>query len=169
MPKLLVLFDGAESASASLLDAAATAAKAVRFTEVDIRSTLLEYGTSGARHKALESAHTIEHYDGVLIVGAGGPMTPGLGVLFDTWERASNAAFENTVFAATGFDNAEVLERLAQLGGIIVAAPRGTADAEGRAKTLGGRMAKVVEWVRHALSHEQAHDHQHHHDHPHAH
>ena len=87
-----------------------------------------------------------------------------------TLERAEPVGvFTNTVFAVLGGDNTTLLGSVARLGGIIVTEPLGVDDPESRARATGKRVAKVVEWVRHAQSHEHAHAHSHqshdHHDH----
>jgi hypothetical protein len=97
-----------------------------------------------------------------VIVGDGDELQSPLESLLDACERADARGFENTVFGTVGFANATILERLARLGGIAVTARRGL-DAKTNAALLGGRVAKIVGWVRHALSHE--HGHQHHHAH----
>jgi hypothetical protein len=57
------------------------------------------------------------------------------------------------VFGVLGGENTVLLGRVARLGGIIVSEPRGVDDPEARAKGTGKRAARVVEWVRHSLSH----------------
>ena len=157
MPKVLVLF--AESSAAPLAERAAAGAKTIRFTEVDVRSVGLYEATTGTHHKSLESAHAAEHYDGVIITVSDGATPATIETLLDAWDRAAPDAFANTVFATTGSDHGDLLLRVAQLGGIVVTAPRGEMPREERAGLVGQRTAKVVEWVRHALSHEHGHHH----------
>jgi hypothetical protein len=165
MPKVLVLFAGAESLAASLAENVAAAARSVRFTEVDIRAAAASQATTDSRHKVLESPEAVEQYDGVVVVvGSTGNVPSAITSLLDTWDRTSEGTFANTVFAVTGSENALLLERIAQLGGIIVTEARGAADAGERARRHGARVAKIVEWVRHALGHEHGHQ-QHHHAH----
>jgi hypothetical protein len=84
--------------------------------------------------------------------------------LLDAAERgAPSGAFLNTVFAVLGSDEAELLARVARLGGIVVTVPRTSSDPLQDARTLGERVATVVEWVRHARSHEHGHSHHSHH------
>ena len=68
----------------------------------------------------------------------------------------------NMMLARFRFDDGAILERLASFGGIIVAERPSEFTADARAKLVGTRVAKVAEWVRHALSHEHA---RHHHAH----
>jgi hypothetical protein len=120
----------------------------------------------------------VKDYDGVVLAApAAGEAPVELDALLGALERAEPVgAFANTVFAVLGGDNTTLLGRVARLGGIIVTEPLGIDDPEGRARATGKRVAKVVEWVRHAQSHEQSHAHGHHahddhgahdhHDHP---
>ncbi len=148
MPKLIVLFHTGDEAATSLAESAATGAKEVRFTEVEIRSV----GQAGA-HKGLESADHLREYDGVLLAHSGETLPaaflPVLG------ELTSSGQLPNAVFGLTGVD-ANALHLVARSGGIIVSEQAG-ADANERARKLGARMAKVVGWVRHALGHEAEH------------
>jgi NAD(P)H-dependent FMN reductase len=158
MPKVLVLFAGTESPAASLAENVAAAARSVRFTEVDIRAAAAYEATTDSRHKVLESADAVEQYDGVVVVSSTASVPSAITSLLDACDRTSESTFANTVFGVAGSENALLLERIARLGGIIVTDSRGDADA-GR---IGVRVAKVVEWVRHALSHEHGHHHHHH-------
>jgi len=149
MPKVLVLFASDHTAATPLTADVGAGAKAVRFTEVEIRSA------------AGQTAESLASFDGVVIVGAADHPSPSLESLLDSCERSNASGFENTVFATLGFANAAILERVAGLGGIVVTARRQGLEAEAHAALLGGRVAKVTEWVRHALSHEHAHQHHH--------
>ncbi|MEO6879238.1 MAG: hypothetical protein ABI205_12210 [Gemmatimonadaceae bacterium] len=148
MPKLIVLFDADDRAASSLAESAATGAREVRFTEVEIRSV----GQAGAE-KALKAADDLREYDGVLLAYSGETMPaaflPVLG------ELTSGGQLPNAVFGLTGVD-ANALHVIARTGGIIVSEQAG-ADVNERARKLGARMAKVVGWVRHALGHEAEH------------
>jgi hypothetical protein len=175
MPKLLVLYDGrcdggehdtesgVEQPSASLAENVAAAAKAVRFTEVDVRAVAADGSTTGTRHKVLESPEAANRYDGVVLVGADAGSQSAIESLLDAWRLTAPSTFANTVFGAIGFENPLVYERVARLGGIIVGEPRdgthGTAARQARAEALGRRVAKVAEWISHALSHEHGNDH----------
>ncbi|MDB4876543.1 MAG: hypothetical protein JWM41_2989 [Gemmatimonadetes bacterium] len=151
MPKLIVLFHGDDQAAASLAESAAAGAKAVRFTEVDIRSAT----ATGGPPKRIESAAQLREYDGVLLAYAGDEAPAEARATLA--ELANGEPMPNTVFGVTGVD-AAALQAVAQLGGIIVSQPRG-ADGNESARQLGARMAKVIGWVRHALGHEAEHTH----------
>jgi hypothetical protein len=175
MPKLIVLVSGDETTAATLADSAVEGAKSVRFTEVDVRMVVSD--TAQSRHKMLESPDVLREYDGIVITADGisaatiGAVTISavgdssvnaeLSSVLDALEAVPAAnAFANTVFTVVG-GSASLLARIAALGGIIVAEPRGIGDGPARARAQGARTAKVIEWVRHALSHEQK-DHAHH-------
>lgn len=171
MPKLLVLFYGVESPASTLAEAAAEGAASVRFTEVDLRAGSVHQPDAGRRFKVLESAEQLRDYDGIVISApAAGEVPAELDALLDTLERVeAHDAFANTVFAVLGGENTIVLGRVSRLGGIIVSEARGIDDPDARARGTGKRAAKVVEWVRHALSHEHGHAHGHDHTHGHTH
>ena len=168
MPKLLVLVAGTESSAMTSAESVADAAKAVRFTEVDVRVVDAQ-GSVGVHAKTLQSAEAVHSYNGVIMVSSGTRIAPELQTLLDELERAAPNTFANTVFSVAEFENGALLERVARLGGIIVTEARGETDPGARASALGARTAKVAEWVRHALSHEHGHDHGHDHGHQHAH
>ena len=155
MPKLLVLFYGAESPASTLAEAAADGSAAVRFTEVDLRAGTAHDPATDRRYKVLESSERIADYDGVVFSApAAGEIPSELDALLQALEqREPHDAFANTVFAVLGGDNTVLLGRVSRLGGIIVSEPRGMPDPEARAQATGKRVAKVVEWVRHSLSH----------------
>lgn len=167
MPKLLILFYGAESPASTLAEAAADGATGVRFTEVDVRAGSARQPEAGRRFKVLDSAEELKDYDGIVVSApAVGEVPTELDALLDTLERhEAHDAFANTVFAVLGGENTVLLGRVSRLGGIIVAEARGIDDPEARARATGKRVAKVIEWVRHALSHEHGHSHSHAHDH----
>lgn len=175
MPKLMVLFYGAESPASELAEAAADGAKSIRFTEVDVRAGSSHEWTTGRRYKSLDSAERLKDYDGVLLSApAAGEAPAELDALLSSLERAEPiGVFADTVFAVLGGDNTTLLGRVARLGGIIVTESAGIDDPEVRARATGKRVAKVIEWVRHAKSHEHSHHHHTHdagHDHgPHDH
>ena len=166
MPKLIVLFYGAESPASTLAEAAADGAKGVRFTEVDVRAGSSHEPTTGRRHRSLDSSERLKEYDGVVIAApAAGEIPAELDALLGELEHTEPVGvFTNTVFAVLGGENTTLLGRVAGLGGIIVSEPASLDDPEVRARATGKRVAKVIEWVRHALSHEHAHERQQHHD-----
>lgn len=170
MPKLIVLFHTADGAAALLAENAATGARGVRFTEVDVRALGEAESSGGQRNKRLESADQLRDYDGVVVACSATDDIPReFGRLLDDLERGPAKSFVNTVFTLLGADQTPLLARVARLGAIIVSSPPGVDDPGTRAAAAGARAAKVVAWVRHALSHEQHDhqhpDHQHHHDH----
>lgn len=162
MPKVLVLFFGAESPASTLAEAAAEGASSQRFMEVDIRAGAAHQATTGRRHKVLESPDVLREYDGVVLSApAAGDLPSELDALLGATERQSSPeTFANTVFSVVGGENTVLLGRVSRLGGIIVSEPRGVVDPVERARAAGARVSKVVGWVRHALSHEH-HDHHH--------
>jgi hypothetical protein len=147
MPKVLVLVADDSDATKLLAACVGDGARAVRFTEVDVR--------------AVESldVEALRDCTGVAIVGTAPRLSLSLTNLLDACESGAASDFANTVFASVGFDGEVVLERIARLGGIIVSERRSELTPEERAKRVGKRVAKVAEWVRHALSHEHAHHH----------
>ena len=163
MPKLLVLFYGAESPASTLAEAAADGATNVRFTEVELRAGSARQPEASRRFKVLDAPDQLREYDGIIVSApAAGEVPTELDALLDTLERhETHDAFANTVFAVLGGENTVLLGRVSRLGGIIVSEARGVDDPEARARNTGKRVAKVVEWVRHALSHEHGHSHSH--------
>ena len=150
MPKVLILVAGDSDSSKSLAESVREGAAAVRFTEVDVRAV------------ASREPEDLRDYDGIVVVGSGRDVSPALAALIEPGDLADANAFSNTVLASAGFDDGVLLERLARLGGIIVAERASELAPDARASLLGTRVAKVAEWVRHALSHEHA---RHHHAH----
>jgi hypothetical protein len=164
MPKLIVLFFGAESPTVTLAEAAMEGAKGVRFTEVDLRTGGDHDIATARRHKMLESSAKIRDYDGVILAcPAAGDIPVELSALLDELERSSSKALANTVFGIVGGDDTTLPGRVLRLGGLLVGDPGGTTDAHARALRLGARVATVVGWVRHALGHEQENHQSHHH------
>jgi len=151
MPKVLVLVANDSDSSKSIAQSVREGAAAVRFTEVDIRAAESYYDAADLRE-----------YDGIVVVGSGREVSPAFATLFASGDLTDGNAFANTVMASAGFDDGVFLERLASFGGIIVAERPSELTAAARAKLVGTRVAKVAEWVRHALSHEHA---RHHHAH----
>src|SRR5215213_11842195 len=99
MPKVLVLFDGAQRDAQTLGDAAAEGASSVRFTEVDLRVAGEQHPTTSTRQKAIGSADAIEQYHGVIIAVTDRTVPAGIETLFDTLGRSRASAFADTVFA----------------------------------------------------------------------
>ena len=166
MPKLIVLFYGAESPASSVAEAAAHGAGHVRFTEVDLRAGGSHEAGTGKDYPRLSSAASLADYAGILIAcPAAGEIPDDLDRLLAELERSPAGTFLNTVFGVSGGDNTVLLGRVARLGGIIVSEPRGSIDPEARARALGDRVAKVVSWVRHSLGHEGHDNHAHGHSH----
>jgi hypothetical protein len=161
VPKLLVVFSSVDSYAAQIADSVAEGAKGVRFTEVDVRAVADANADVNGRRR-LESLEVLRDYDGVVLAGPG-PESTGheLGALLD--RLATDRPFADTVFALAGEENAAMLASLVRSGGIIVGQPR-AADAEEGARKLGARVAKVIGWVRHGLSHEAEHTAGHRHD-----
>jgi hypothetical protein len=164
MPKLLVLYFGAESPAAALADAAAEGAKSVRFTEVDVRVGEAHSQPTPGRHRRLESSRDVTDYAGLVIAcEAAAELPDALDALLRDLERTPSDAFVNTVFGLAGGENTVLAGRVSALGGILVGEPRGASDPEERAKRLGARTAKVAGWVAHALGHEHGASGHHHH------
>jgi hypothetical protein len=151
MPKVLVLFDSGDEGAERLADWAADGAKKVRFTEVDIRDVGDGSSSGGAHRKRLESGDSIEHYDGVVVVGWHREPLAAIDALRAGYPRA-NGEFVDRVFAT--LCAAHQSQGASGLGGIVIGAPPGSTDLEMTARKIGERVAKVGEWVRHALSHE---------------
>jgi len=157
MPKVIVLFFGADSATIALADGAAEGAKGVRFTELEIRSGSAEQSTISRRHRQLESASRIREFDGVILAcPSDGGIPADLGTLFDELERSSQPV-TNTVFGIVGGESTLMASRILRIGGILVGVPPHGSDAA-PGSGLGARVATVAAWVRHALSHEHQHE-----------
>jgi hypothetical protein len=169
MPKVLVLFDGVDEDAATLGELAAQGASSVRFTEVEVR--VMGEPSARTRRRTIDSTDTVEEYHGIIIAGGNHAVSPAIETLLDALDRAGASAFVDTSFAIVGTDAAALRERVTRLGGIVVSEPRDVSDPHDRARQLGARLAKVVSWVRHGLSHEHGHtehakhEHGHHHAH----
>jgi hypothetical protein len=154
VPKLLVVFSSVDSYAARMADAVAGGARTVRFTEVDVRAVTDANADVNGRRR-LESFDALHEYDGVVLTGPGPESARHeLTGLLRALERGASSA--NMVFALAGSEDADMLLAIARSGGLIVGQPH-EADAENRARALGVRVAKVIGWVRHALSHEAEH------------
>lgn len=166
MPKVLVLFDSGDHQAERLAALTAEGAKNVRFTEVDVRAVGDETAAGGATRKRLESSEAVDQYDGVVVVGSDRELSAAINALLAAHPRGE---FVDCVFASVS--HADTSQQLAALGGILVGmSDESTSDLEARARKIGQRVAKVAEWVRHALSHEHGHGqtphtHSHHHSH----
>jgi hypothetical protein len=173
MPKVLVLFFGDDD-SRMLVEAAASGAKGVRFTEVDVRAA----SETSASYQPLGADHRFTDYDGVVLVSGTRERSMDTSTTLSALrtEAASKANLSNVVIAVLGSNDA-LLDWAARSGGILVtqAGLRGSGNATdaqehaAHAAVLGARIAKVAGWVRHALGHEAEHEANHHADHEHAH
>ena len=164
MPKLVVLYFGAESPAAALADAAADGASSIRFSEVDVMVGEAHSQPTKGRHRRLQSPAVLNEYAGIVIAcEAAAEIPDALDGLLRDLERTPSETFANTVFGVAGGENTVLPGRVAALGGIVVGEPRGATDPEVRARQLGARVAKVVGWVAHALGHERSAGHEHHH------
>jgi hypothetical protein len=164
MPKVVVLYFGAESPAASLADAAADGANGVRFTEVDVRVGEAHSQATSGRHRRLESPDSLTGYAGIVIACEAAAEPPAaLDALLGRLEQRRGEDFANIVFGVAGGENTVLAGRVIALGGIVVGEPRDEADPVVRARQLGARVAKVAGWVSHALGHEAGHHDHHHH------
>ena len=167
MPKVLVLFDSADERAAQLAEFAAEGARSLRFTEVDLR-VADDHESPGMSHKRL-SVDAVDQYDGILVATSHRDIPPSIERVLARIQASSHGLFVDCVLAAVG-DSTPITQRLTELGGIVVGARPGVRDAEESARKTGERVARVVEWVRHSLSHEHGHGDTHHahsHQHPH--
>ena len=153
MPKVLVLFDNRDQRAERLAELAIEGAKKIRFTEVDVRVISDDASSDGARRKRFEPADAVNQYDGVVIAGSDHEASAAIDALLAGRDGSANGEFANHVFALVT-EGEPAYQRLTALGGIVVTPPPGLTDAEQRARKMGERVAKVAEWVRHALSHE---------------
>ena len=157
MSKVLVLFDSGDQRAERLAELAAEGAKQIRFTEVDIRTVGSEAAPNGARRKRLEFGEAATQYDGVVVVGADRELSAAIDALLAGQSGVDRGDFVDRVFASVSERDSS--QRLVGLGGIVVGTPAGSPDLETTARKTGERVAKVAEWVRHALSHEHGHSH----------
>jgi len=167
MPKVLVLFDSVDQRAERLAELAAEGAKKIRFTEVDLRQVGQPPSSNGASRKQLESTEALDEYDGVIFVGSDREPSAAIDALLAGHRRPTEGEFVDRVFAAVGEPDSS--QRLVGLGGIVVGTPAGSSDLDATARRTGERVARVAEWVRHALSHEHGHSHHAHGGHHHAH
>jgi len=189
VPKVLVLYHGRDLAA--LADAVAEGARAVRFTEVDVRRVDDVAGPAAA-HRSLGSEVAPADYDGILLgapAGSGaaaaaptpssdpaevlrrrGPLVDRVGAAFTAGARDAHQSTLSSILTA-----------MAGLGMLLVPpgpgpapsaadSPLGTTASAAEpteaeldaARRHGRRVATVVEWVAHARGH-AAHGHHHHH------
>ena len=153
MPKVLVLFDNRDQRAGDLAELAAEGAKKVRFTEVDVR-VVGDGAMAAVRQTRFESGDAVDQYDGVVVVGSDRESSVAIEALRTGDPRSADGEFVNRVFAAVG--GGDVSQQLSALGGIVVGARAGSNDLEATARKIGERVARVAEWVRHALSHERS-------------
>lgn len=164
MPKMVVLYFGAESPAAALAGAAADGANSVRFTEVDVRVGDAHSQPTRGTHRPLESAAALTGYAGIVIAcEAAAELPTALENLLGELECTPGETFVNTVFGVAGGENTVLSGRVAALGGIMVGEPRSATDPEERARRLGARVSQVASWVAHALGHEHGVGAGHHH------
>ena len=165
MPKLLVLFAGAER-SAALADAVARGARAVRFTEVDLHRAA-DRGPdkqspepAAAKSRAADAYETLTEYDALVLVG---DESGASALAAFVGEKQPLTDLVGAVVAADGVPEDSTQALAAALGrrGMILIS--GSDDPE----SVGRRAAKVAGWVRHAKGHEHGHTHTH--EHPHSH
>jgi len=175
MPKLYILFDGADRPSATQLDALARGAKSVRFTEVEIRRNppVTDAPASEAvdkeslepeiaKYRVLDSIEKLTESDAlVAIVGE-----RGVRPLAETLARAGALTdVVGAVVASTGPAEHVARELASAMVGRGMILISGSDDPE----TVGARAAKVAGWVRHAKGHEHGDGHGHGHGHRHHH
>jgi len=135
MPKVLVQFDGSSNDAAQAARTVADGAESVRFTEVEVR--------------ALDARERLADYDGVVFVASRTGMDGATGALAGLTDKVG------AVVAPDGTDGQSTLVAAMLRAGMIVVG----AGTEGEARAIGARVAKVTEWVRHALSHHHHHTH----------
>lgn len=164
MPKVLILSMSESPDVAAAADAVAAGASRVRFMEVERRVvTAAAKGSITSSARALDSIDQLRDMDGVVFVAGGDENKEGDGSLLATMRGTGGWA--DHVFAVAGPGSAEILASVVALGGILVTVP----DAQHAEESLGGRVATVIGWVRHALMHEREGSHAHGHTHSHAH
>lgn len=134
MPKVLIQFDGSSRDAAQAARTVADGAESVRFTEVEVR--------------ALDARERLADYDGVVFVASGAGMAAAAESLAGQLTDKVGA-----VVAPDGTDAQPALVAAMLRAGMIVVG----AGTEDEARTLGARVAKVTEWVRHARSHHHQH------------
>ena len=100
MPKLIVLFYGAESPASSVAEAAAHGAGHVRFTEVDLRAGGSHEAGTGKDYPRLSSAASLADYAGILIA------CPAAGE--NSWPVRSDTRRTLTSTGSTGRLNAKL-------------------------------------------------------------
>jgi len=158
MPKVLVLFDSADRGADHLAEIAADGARSVRFTEVDVRVVSDGMASSGTRRRQLESADLVDQYDAVIIVGSNRETPIAIDSLLASLDRSTQGDFVDKVFAAIPAGG-PTANRLSATGAIAVGLRAGSPNQDAEARKTGERVAKVAEWVRHAISHEHGHSH----------
>lgn len=172
MPKLLVLFQSGDAELARLADAVAAGARAVRFTEVDVRR--IGAGEPATRHRALEHPDELAPYDGVVVgvpAWAEGSPSPAplaaVSAFTGPLAEKAGAAFSSAGWTERNAAVRHALLWLAERGALLVPAapaPSGSPaeSEEAEATRLGARIAEVIGWITHARSHQHHHHEQHH-------
>lgn len=157
MPKILILFAGQNT---TLVDALADGARAIRFSEVEVRRVRPgDDATSGA-HEAVSGADEIVQYDAIImgLSSAGGELDPEHRRLLDEVAAIAPKGLMQNRLGSAFVTNAEApggsvwpaLAVMGDLGMIIVAPAGGNAEA---ANDLGGRVAQGAAMIAHVRSH----------------
>ncbi len=159
MPKILIFFAGQNT---TLVDALADGARAVRFSEVEVRrASPGDEATSGA-YEVLASVEELVPYDAIVLGLSSASEKLDvehrrlLGELASVVPKAAlqnkvGSAFVTNAEAAAG-DAWPALTVMGDMGMLIVAPAGRNAEA---ATELGGRVAQVAAWIAHVRSHHQ--------------
>ena len=169
MPKLLVLFEGADEDVVKVAAAIQKGARSVRFAECDIRRIAAETDDGGAaRIRALDGPATLAEYDAIALGGPAGG-TPLLAALLDdAGELGLTGRLANKLGAVFPVEPPDLvgdrhplwplLAPMARYGMILVppgyAGPSGgSEDHASAARRLGKRLVDIAAWITHARSH----------------
>lgn len=169
MPKLLVLFEGADEGVLRVAAAIQEGARSVRFAECDIRR--IAGGTDEgpvARIRALDGVLALAEYDAIALGGPAGGTPQLAAVLEDAGELGLKGRLANKLGAvfpmepphATGGEHPlwPLLAPMARYGMILVppgyAGPGGEPEnLDSAARRLGKRLIDIAAWITHARSH----------------
>lgn len=169
MPKLLVLFEGADEAVLQVAAAIQEGARSVRFAECDTRRT--PGGTDDgrvARIRTVDTVATLTEYDAIVLGGPAGGTSQLAALLDDAGELGLQGRLANKLGAVfpvepphlTGAQHPlwPLLAPMARYGMILVppgyAGPGGgPEDLESSARRLGKRLVDIAAWITHARSH----------------